>query len=294
MVLLREFLLEGLVDGPTSEETLRPQWMWLPVIGLGSLGWMMIMHRPGRRTMVAVAVAVLVMIIAWMIGTHGKARFLLPTAPLLAAGVGAALAPASAWRSGRIAIGILAGGAVLGPITIYAGEQQGNPARAIDGRRAFDGSLMAEAIRSSDPATSAMLRRDASRAFVLSELPSRSRVLMLGVADPWHLSWDPNEAAIEYSTVWTRGPIERSWASISEETDPLDAAKIAIDDLRGRGFTHVLISPTMLEVWSRSGWLDPTLEPGRIRVLSSVEGTRVLHRFADDGILLAIEETPTP
>ena len=79
-------------------------------------------------------------------------------APLLAALVGAALASSSSTRTGRIVIGILAWGVTIGPLAIHVSERDGRPARAIDAREAFDGSLVAEMIRTADPATAEELR----------------------------------------------------------------------------------------------------------------------------------------
>ena len=293
--LLREFLLDDLVGERPPNEPTRPQWLWLPIVGFGCLGWLLVVGKERRRVVIAVAFALVTILAAWSIGTHGKARFLLPAAPLLAAAVGAALAPSTATQAGRIVIGLLAGCVTIGPLAIYATEREGQPALAVDARESFDGSLEATMIRNADPTKAARLRRNASHAFVLSELPGDSRVLMLGVADPWHLRWfEDGNGRLEYSTVWTRGPIERTWGELPEDTDPRSAANAAIQTLRERGTTHLLVSPTMFEVWSRSGWLDPTYTPDRVQALADVEGTLILHRFPDDGILLAIDESPTP
>ena len=293
--LLGEFLFDDLLGELPAGESRRPQWLWLPIIGFGCLGWLLVDRKHRRRVVIAMATALVTILVAWTFGTHGKARFLLPAAPLLAALVGAALASSSSTRTGRIVIVILAWGVTIGPLAIHVTERDGRPARAIDARGAFDGSLVAEMIRTADPATAEELRRDAGLAFVLGELPPGSRVVMMGVSDPWHLPWpEDGEGRLEYTTVWTRGPVERTWATLPEGTGPGTAAQAAIDRLRERGTTHLIVSPTMLEVWSRSGWLDPTITPERIRALSEVDGTRIVHRLPDDGILLAIEEPSTP
>ena len=292
--LVREFLLDDLAGGLPEGEPRRPQWLWLPIIGFGCLGWLLFDRKHRRRVVIAVAAAIVVLLVAWTLGTHGKARFLLPAAPWLAALVGAAIAPACSTRAGRFIVGGLAWCATIGPLAIYVTERDGQPALAVDARDAFDGSLEKGMIQVADPTSIAELRRSASRAFVLGELPADSKVLMLGVADPWHLPWpDDDEGRLEYTTVWTRGPIERIWETWSEDDDPALAADAAISGLRGE-YTHLLISPTMLEVWSRSGWLDPAFTPDRIQAMGQVDGTRIVHRFPDDGILLEIEALDTP
>ncbi|MBQ72943.1 MAG: hypothetical protein CMJ67_08580 [Planctomycetaceae bacterium] len=293
--ILREFLFDDLIGELPAGEPSRPQWLWLPIVGFGCLGWLLVDRKHRRRVVIAMATALVTILAAWAFGTHGKARFLLPAAPLLAAGVGAAMASSTSFKTGRIVIGVLAWCATIGPLAIYVSERDGQPAWAIDAREAFDGRLEAAMIQAADPATAAELRRNASRAFILGELPPDSRVVMLGVADPWHLRWPEDEKGrLEYTTVWTRGPVERAWESLPEGTAPRAAAKAAIQTLREKGTTHLLVSPTMLEVWSRSGWLDPTYTPDRIQAFADLEGTRIVHRFPDDGILLAIEDSPTP
>jgi len=37
-----------------------------------------------------------------------------------------------------------------------------------------------------------------------------------------------------------------------------------LDDLRENGFTHMLVSPTMLRIWQRSGWNDPLITAERV------------------------------
>lgn len=292
--LVHEFLLEDLLGGSPAGETTRPQWLWLPIVGFSCLGWSMIRGEPRRRLMIALAVGLATMVLAWMFGTHGKARFLLPAAPLLAAAIGVALARPAAAPVGRYVIGILAWCVAIGPVAIYATEREGRPALAIDAREAFNGGLEARTLQTADPGVAAEMLQDASRSFVLGGLPTGARIVLLGVADPWHVTWtDEDGGRLEYSTVWTRGPIEQVLATIPNEVDSNAAASDVIQALRDQGTTHLLISPTMLEVWARSGWLDPTLEPDRVRALTTASGTRLVHRFQDDGILLAIEEPST-
>jgi hypothetical protein len=57
--------------------------------------------------------------------------------------------------------------------------------------------------------------------------------------------------------VWDRGVLDRV-ADASPGTPGVWGAK-----LRELGFTHVVINPTMLVVWTKSGWINPSLEPKR-------------------------------
>ena len=45
----------------------------------------------------------------------------------------------------------------------------------------------------------------------------------------------------------------------------------------------------MLEVWTRSGWLDPALTPERLNAILAHPDVAVEHTFADDGVLLNLE-----
>ena len=42
----------------------------------------------------------------------------------------------------------------------------------------------------------------------------------------------------------------------------------AVATLRHEGWTHLVIDPTMLTVWERSGWLDPLLTPEAVNALA--------------------------
>ena len=151
-------------------------------------------------------------------------------------------------------------------------------------------------MKSADPRTARERRRQASRAFVLEDLGPDARCLLVGVADPFHLAIEDRfgePRRFQYTTVWSRGPLEESFA-LHPEASPETAARNAIEDLRRAGFTHVLIAPTMLDIWSESGWLDADLEPARITALPGVAGVRPVHVFADGGVLLEIGATGTP
>ena len=147
-----------------------------------------------------------------------------------------------------------------------------------------------------DARTARELRAEASRAFILRDLPDDALVLMVGVADPFHLAVfrEDGTPRLRYTTVWTRGPLETALAAAQDPETTKDAATIAaaaLDDLRADGFTHVLVAPTMLEIWRTSGWLDPALEQAQIAALTSGPGVRVAHRFSDGSVLLSIAPT---
>lgn len=295
----REFLLDDLLGPLPAGEPRRPQWWWLP--GLGLLSAAVLLGRRGgasgdRRRVVVVVAVLVAMLLAWACLTHAKARFLLPTAPLLAACVGVLLAPLFRHRQPARLVLVLAWLAGFGPVIHLLGERDGAPAWGVTAQAAFDGRLearlLAEADPAIDPETEATLRRNASLAFVLRSLPADARTLLVGVATPFHLpmrSDDRDVDRLAYTTVWTRGPLELAFQTLPEGP-PTDAdLDPIVTGLRDQGFTHVVVAPTMLEVWSRSGWIDPVLTPARLAALTAHPRTTIAHRFPDGGVLLALE-----
>jgi hypothetical protein len=248
-----------------------------------------------RRRGLAMLAAVAVAVVAWCLFTHARARFLLAIAPILAAAIPVAVA---SWRAAapRRLLAAIAWLATLGPAVMFATERNGTPATAIGSDKAFDGRMEAEMIAVADPRSARDLRAEASRAFILRDPPDDALVLMVGVADPFHLPVfrEDGTPRLRYTTVWTRGPLETAFAAAENTIDATsapDAAAIAaaaLDILRADGFTHVLVAPTMLEIWQASGWLDPVLDPDRIAALATGPGVRVTHRFRDGSVLLAI------
>ncbi len=292
--IIREFLLDDLVGTLPSGEPWRPQWWWLPITGVIALVAASRGPRDAtssRRSAVALLAAVATAVFAWSLFTHAKARFLLAVAPMLAAAIPVAFGRLQTAGPRRL-VAAIAWIAAFGPAVMFATERNGAPATAIDADDAFDGRAEAAMIAAADPRTVQEVRRDASRAFVLRELPESARILLVGVADPFHLSVfrDDGTPRLHYTTVWTRGPLERAL-----DTGEADAAAdvgmiaaVALDELRADGITHILVAPTMLEIWRASGWLDPALRPDRIAALATGPGVQVTHRFQDGSVLLSI------
>ena len=296
----REFLLDDLLGGLPEGEPVRPQWWWLPAVGIGATFVLVLGPRTSRSTSRRLAtgllVGIVVTLLAWMFATHGKARFLLPVAPLLAVATGIVMTRFLEPGALRIPVIAIAWCAALGPGVMYATERNGDPSWGVAADEAFDGSLEARLMADADRRTALERRRNASPAFVLEDLGPDAKTLLIGIANPFHLPIEDRfgEARrFQYTTVWTRGPIEDSFARDSDAS-PEEAARNAIAELRKSGFTHLLISPTMLEIWSDSGWLDPDLEPSRITALPGAASVRVVHVFPDGGTLLEIGDTSTP
>lgn len=293
--ILGEFLLDDVAFDLPPGEPIRPQWWWLPGGGLLATIALVVRARasaPALRRALAMLVVLLTTIAMWSLFTHAKARFLLPVAPVLAAAIAVVAAPL--FRGSRSAwIPLIVGWLVaLVPVRHYLTERDGAPAWGIVAREAFDGRLEAKLSIDADPRTRAALRANASPAFILRSLPDDSRTLLVGIATPFHLPMESGAGTpdrIVYSTVWTRGPLERALVEVATEAATTDETGRVIARLRDRGFTHLLFSPTMLEVWTRSGWLDPALTPERLNALLAHPDVAVEHTFADDGVLLNLE-----
>lgn len=304
--LVQEFLLDDLVGTLPAGEPWRPQWWWLPIGGLAALGITLAVkagddpdHQARRRRGLAMLATVVAALVCWALFTHAKARFLLAIAPLLAAAVGVAwCVVAERRRTVGLALASAAWLAPIAPVVMFATERDGSPGAAIGADEAFDGRLEARMIAEADPRTAARLRAEASPAFIVRDLGPEARVLLVGVANPFHLFMQPIDATdgaagagaasrVAYTTVWTRGPLEHAFDGTTDAAPDL-AATAVVESLRDQGFTHLLIAPTMLEVWSASGWLDPALDPARIAALETVAGVRTAHRFGDGGVLLEL------
>ena len=298
-----EFLLHDLFLPEGSNEPRRPQWSWLPIAGLTALAVLLLRpttaegSRDLRRRVGGLGLALLLMLAAWALATHAKARFLLPAAPLMAALVAVVLRDLLRRDRPRLAVAVAAWVAALAPAWIYATDRDGLAPQGVGVRALLDGTADLDRIAVSTDPEAIEIRRGSGPATLLRELPEGSEVVLLGIADPWHLPMsgdDPGAPRLRYSTVWTRGPVERTWAGMPDAVEPRSAARGLVEGLRNEGVTHILVAPTMLEVWSRSGWLDPAIDPARVRALVESDAVSIAHRFLDGAVLLDIAPEPAP
>ncbi|MAD19786.1 MAG: hypothetical protein CMJ52_06135 [Planctomycetaceae bacterium] len=274
---LRAIAVEFLIEDwwrPEGVDPWRPQWAWLPIVGIGSMLFLVCRGTTGRRG-VATLSAALAMILLWALFTHAKARFLLPIAPLLAAAV-AGLASRPMTDGPRpIRLGLVASAWIVSlvPAIALGTERFGNPTAAIENQDLFDGDLEARLMESADPASRRDLIAGASPAWVLNHgLGDEARVLLVGRADPFHLrirNEVDDDDRIAYQTVWTRGPLERALEGIDSGLDPRTRAELALQRLARAGFTHLYVDRAMLDRWREAGWLDPALSPGIIEAIAA-------------------------
>jgi len=280
--IFNQFLRQGIGPAPSgSTEPWLAQWSILPLLGLAGAicairpmaGQPWRMHPPA-----VLALMVLVQLCGWMLLTHQQARFLVPAAPLLAllamfivpAGVRhpspTATTPPRRTLIAGLTAALLIAWATL-PVIILRGEGGGRPLDAVAAAAVMNGSAVAEFL-AENPGLDDETRRDLARAggppyWIRFMLPPDSRVLCVGWATPFYLP----TTGTAYRTVWDRGPWSDAYDDVGGDAQAMRRR------LSAEGWTHLLIDMTMLHVWERSGWSDPSWSPHHVRTIveSSME-----------------------
>lgn len=251
--LWQQLFIFGFGASPSPGEPWRPFWAALPWLAIAALA-LLASARETRRCACAFGAALAAALVAWLLFTHMKSRFLVPTSPVAAITVALAAAAclqrwhAPAWRSGVLAV---AAALSLQPVAAFWSEGP-QAALMIGAERTMTGDELAEAIAA---APSSEMARSAprSRAFVLNAdiagtaRRDGQRVLLIGDAAVFRY-----RAPVQSSTVWTRDPLVRQLLAAPDS----DAVLAALHAAR---IAWVLIDDEMLSVWARSGWLDSDL-----------------------------------
>ena len=247
-----ELLRYGLGNNPAPPEPWLPQWSLLP--WLAPLGLAIAATSAGlRRWAARLGLILLVQLVFWLLFTHLKSRFMLPAVVPAALAVALGIAAVSErLRPGRVRTAC--GTAMIAasllwcclPGTIYLREADGAPAARIGLALMLSGDVLSpsERRRMSDSVAAIGLNY---------ALPEGAKILLVGDATPLYYRAD-----VTYQTTWDRGPL--SAAMRSHPDDP--SAWLA--ELREQGFTHLLVAPTMLAIWERSGWNDPLITATRV------------------------------
>ena len=286
--LWNQFLREGIGAPPNPNEPWLPQWSLLPWLGI--LGGVLLLRRSlpefRQRIVIALLACICTAVLCWLLGTHAKARFLVPTAIPLS--VVAAVGASECLYRHRLRVLLPVGAWVLAllPMWLYLGEANARPAWGIGKGDILRGTFERDLLSNSpDEQTLNSVMQQASPAFILNYVvPDSAHILLLGLANPFHLYMGAgDEPRIEYSTVWTRGPLEKI---IAKSGSPQEWVRM----LRDQGITHVLIQPGMLGRWSQSGWLADELSEENIRSLMKI--LTPAHRFRDGSGLFLIPPPP--
>jgi hypothetical protein len=224
-----------------------------------------------------------VQIAFWLMFTHLKSRFLLPTSVplcvLAALGIHATCSGASQPRARGLASAMLfLPLAALASVNvwIYRSERGGAPALAI-------GAVADQTGEGLLPSQREELGRTLFPSIAVNWLlPKDSRVLLVGDAAPLYMQLD----RITYNTVWDRGPLS---TIIRQQPDDPEAWRAALVNWNNAGFTHMLVNPAMLDRWQQSGWNDPLIT--RHTVIDFAErACEPLYDYPNDITLYAIPQ----
>ena len=266
----RQLFTYGFGSGPPGEPWW-PQWSvlpWLAVLGGAVAG----ATRATQSRAVRYGVVLAIQIIFWLAATHVKSRFMLPavvpaallvTLAVHAVVIRRADGASHMWVVATIAAGVYA----IAPLLLFARELDGNASAAIGAIPLFRGDTHAAALEEPREASvRATILDTAPPAYWIGHaLDDTARVLLVGDATPFYLPLD----RIEYVTVWDRGPVSAALDAAG------DAPHAWIGELREQGYTHLLVDPVMLDLWSRAQWGDPRMTAVDMTTGAAAEGTLV-------------------
>lgn len=290
--LWHQWIAFGWGAPPTQGAAWRPLWSAMPLMAIVALAWAMI--RLARSRMVRApealcTILIVAQLVAWMVATHLQSRFLLPTVVPGAVLVALALA-----RMPRV------GHSALLAVALVAWSAQPAVAFLRDGRDPSVAALWigaAHDLAGTTPAATAARDREAddptrdrntsppppaNLVQAINALdPSSARVASVGLAAT---AWVRPDVALDWCSVWDRGAVAQGLAA--SDGDGSAAAKL----LAAEGWTHLAIDQVMLDVWTKSGWIDPVLTPAALESLRA--GRRVVWT-GPQGALVSLEPERT-
>ncbi|MGI9013342.1 MAG: hypothetical protein ACR2GY_03740 [Phycisphaerales bacterium] len=267
-----ELMRQGIGPSPLpAHEPWKPQW--------SIFFWLVIASTPfavASRAMRSRAMMLVLMLLAqlmfWLFATHLKSRFMLPAIVPGVAMIGLAVSFISSKLAStrsqcvlNLSVMALLIAWCIQPFLLWRSERAGAPSAHLGTVSIWTGDALSRAeVRAVADAVPSV--------FLNTQLSHDARVLLIGDATPFYITCD-----VAYATVWDTHPLVTALAETASEKD-------ALTHLRAAGYTHVFVNTTMLEVWQRSGWLDPSLKADRIIPLLDRETTQ-LRVFAGDGSL---------
>lgn len=288
----QQWIAFGFGDPPAQGAAWRPLWSLMPSMVTVAIAWALIrsVRAVALRTPPALCAIMIVMQIAgWLAATHLQSRFLMPTAVPGAVLVACALARVPraggsallgvamlAW-SAQPAIAFLRDGRDPGAAALWIGAAHdlAGTARAPTAARdvAYDGRTRGQ--QDSVPAPANLVQ-------AINALdPASARVASIGLAAT---AWVRPDVALDWCSVWDRGAVAQALAAT--DGDGRSAAEL----LAAEGWTHLAVDRVMLEVWTRSGWLDPILTPAALEGM--LEGRPVIW-MGPQGALVSLERGRT-
>ncbi len=262
-------------DAPGNEPW-QPQWSVLPWLGIA--GAVLATTAPRlRRPAMLLLVVMVVQMAFWLLFTHIKSRFMLPMVVPASCGIAIGVLRLQQFlqfeheSSSRLSQVLVFGFVAvwcLQPALLYRAQRDGAPSARIGWVGLFSGTDIAD--------DQLHMATGSATVRINRTLPRDARVMLVGDAAPLYYTAD-----VTYTTVWDRGPMSAAIAAHPDEPARW------MQTLRKQGFSHVLVSPTMLRLWQESRWRDPLLDPDAILRAAERHGT-VVARFADGSVLFAI------
>ena len=267
--LWQQWISFGIGEPPVPGVAWRPLWSLMPLMVIVAMLWALIrsLRTGALRTPPALcAIVILAQVAAWLVGTHLQSRFLLPT--VVGGSVLVACALARMPRLGRsalLAIALIAWSAQPAIAFLRDGRDPSLAALWIGAAHDLAGTAPAPAAArdaSRDPATHDHRRSPAAPANLVQAInaldPSSARVASIGLSAT---AWVRPGISLDWCSVWDRGAVAHALAA--SDGDGRTAAKLLVAE----GWTHLAIDQVMLDVWARSGWIDPILTPDAINGL---------------------------
>lgn len=288
----QQWLGYGFGSAPAPNEPWFPLWGVLPLLGLTGIVAITVAAIRSTGAAHRWAIVALLMLVAmlagWLLASHVKSRFMLPSAIPLAIGAAAVLAAIARRVGSNFTVGIALVALAL-PVVAFMrepvrGEQElAAPALMVNGHTQRTGEGLATAMKDMQPAQRQELIRQADSSFMINYLlPPDAKLVAIGYSTPFYL-----RRPISWSTVWDRGVFDQ----VVEESPGTPTAWGT--RLRSLGFTHAVIDPTMMQVWMASGWLNPSLASGAWVTPFMDANTRIA-RSHDGKIIIALVPPPAP
>ena len=281
----QQWIGHGFGTAPAPNEPWFPLWGWMPLLGiLGIVATAKVPVAEGRRGWAVVAMVMLVLMVGgWLTATHVKSRFLLPSAVPLALGAAALFRLMAVhwgpwWAPGSAVLALVLPAFAFAREPVRGSLQLGAPALLVDGMGQRTGEMLATALRELPPEQREAALKQADSAFVINYLlPADARLLAVGFSTPFYIL-----RPLSWSTVWDRGAFDRV-------IDAAPGTPAAWGPrLRAEGFTHVVIDPVMLEVWMRSGWLNPAMASGPM-LDQFVQANTIFGRTIDGKLIVTLK-----
>ena len=285
VALWQQWIAFGWGAPPATGVAWRPLWSLMPVMAVAAATWATIgalRTRTVRTSCALCALILAVQVAAWLAGTHLQSRFLLPTVVPGAVLVACNLVQLPKVRhSAILAVALIAWSAQPALAFLSDGREPRLAALWIGAAHDLAGTGAARPsgtdMRDSTMAPSTGTPPSNLVQAINALDPGSARVASVGLAAT---AWVRADIPLDWCSVWDRGAVARALAATGG--DGRAAAQVLADE----GWTHLAIDEVMIDVWSRSGWIDPILGPGAIEGLRA--GGRVVWS-GPHGALLALD-----